>query len=309
MNFFKPKFWDKNQLSFFSIFLFPISLLVIIISLFKNLTTKTYTTAIPVICVGNIYLGGTGKTPLSIEIFLILKNLDMHPAFIRKKYNSFQDESNLQKQIGKVFQNKKRIKAIKEAIQEEKNIVILDDGFQDFSIKKDLSIICFNESQLIGNGLIIPAGPLRENLSGLKRANCVVVNGRKNINFEKKILEKNKNIKIFYSEYKPQNVNEFKDKKVIAFAGIGNPNNFFNLLIKNKIDILDKINFPDHYQYSKSDLESLINKAVKYNAILLTTEKDYFRISENYRKNINYLKIKVEIENKNKFINEIKKII
>ena len=180
MNFFKPKFWDKNQITFFCILFLPFSLFVKLLFFLKRFITKTHLCPIPVICVGNIYLGGTGKTPLCIEIFSILKNLNMNPAFIRKKYDSFQDEVVLQKQTGPTYQNKKRIEAIKESIQNKSNVAILDDGFQDFSIKKNLSIVCFNEKQWIGNGLVIPAGPLREELSGLVRANCAIINGNKN---------------------------------------------------------------------------------------------------------------------------------
>jgi len=309
MSFFKPKFWDKNQVSLFSILLFPIALLIKLLNLFKRPITKTYQCSIPVICVGNIYLGGTGKTPLCIEIFSILKDLNMNPAFIRKKYDSFQDEVDLQKQIGPIYQNKKRIEAIREAIQNKANVAILDDGFQDFSINKNLSIVCFNEKQWIGNGLVIPSGPLREDLSALKRANCVIINGEKNIDIETKILNKNKEVKIFYIKYKAQNIDEFKNKKVTAFAGIGNPVNFFNLLKDNNIDIFEEISFPDHYDYFGQELENLIYKAKENNTILLTTEKDFLRIEENYKKNINYLKIVVEIENRNRFIEEIKKVI
>ena len=309
MNFFKPKFWDKNQISFFSVLLFPISLLIKVLNFFKRFLTKTNQSSIPIICVGNIYLGGTGKTPLCIEIFSILKNLNMNPVFVRKKYDSFQDEADLQKQVGPVYQNNKRIEAVKEALQDKANVAILDDGFQDFSINKDLSIVCFNKKQWVGNGLIIPSGPLREGLSALKRANCVVINGEKNSDIENKIFSKNKEIKIFYAKYRAQNINEFKNKKVIAFAGIGNPENFFNLLKDNKIDIIEEIKFPDHHKYSEETLESLINKTKKNNTILLTTEKDYFRIDENCKQNINFLKIEVEIENRNQFIDEIKKVI
>ena len=309
MNFFKPKFWDKNQISFFSILLFPITLLIKVLSSFKHFLTKTYQCSIPIICVGNIYLGGTGKTPLCIEIFSILKNLNMNPVFIRKKYKSFQDEVDLQKQIGPVYQNKRRIEAIKKAIQNKANIAILDDGLQDFSINKNLSIVCFNEKQWIGNGLTIPSGPLREDLSALKRANCVIINGDKNAYIENKIFSKNKEIKIFYAKYKPQNINEFKNNKIIAFAGIGNPENFFDLLKGNKMDLVEEIKFSDHHKYSERELENLINKTKEDNTILVTTEKDYHRIAENYKKNINFLKIKVEIENRNQFIDEIKKII
>jgi tetraacyldisaccharide 4'-kinase len=309
MNFYKPKFWDKNQISIFAVLLFPISLLIKVFSFLKKALTKTNQSTIPILCIGNIYLGGTGKTPLSIQIFLILKKLNMKPAFIRKKYDSYQDEVNLMKQVGPVYQNKKRAKAVEEAAQNQNNVAILDDGFQDFSIKKNLSIICFNEKQWVGNGLTIPSGPLRENFSALKRANCIVINGQKNLDIEKKIFNKNKEIKIFYSKYVAQNINEFKNKKVIAFAGIGNPENFFNLLKENKINVVEKISFSDHHKYFEKELENLFNKAKKNNAILLTTEKDYFRINEIYKKNIKYLKIEVKIENQNQLIEEIKKII
>jgi tetraacyldisaccharide 4'-kinase len=309
MNFFKPKFWDKNQISFFSVLLFPITLLIKFLVFFNTFLTKKYKSSIPIICVGNIYLGGTGKTPLCIEIFSILKNLNVNPAFVRKKYESFQDEADLMKQMGPVYQNKKRIKAVQEATQNNVNVAILDDGFQDLSIKKNLSIICFYEKQWIGNGLTIPSGPLRENLSALKKADCVIINGKKNKDIENKIFSKNEKIKIFYSNYKPQNIDKFKNKKVIAFAGIGNPENFFDLLMDNKLNIVETIKFPDHYKYSEQELENLLNKIKDNNSILLTTEKDYFRISKNFKKNIKYLKIRVEIENKNQFIEEIKKII
>ena len=256
MKFFKPKFWDRNKISFFSILLFPITLLIKLLSFVKKITTRTRKFSIPIICVGNVYLGGTGKTPLCIEIFIILKNLNKNPVFIRKKYSSFQDETNLQKQVGPLYESKKRIDALNKAIYNKADIAILDDGFQDFSIKKNLSIVCFNEKQWIGNGLTIPSGPLREDLSALKRANCVIINGEKNIDIESKILNKNKEVKIFYTKYKGQNIDEFKNKEVTAFAGIGNPENFFNLLKDNNINILEEISFPDHYDYSDKELEN-----------------------------------------------------
>ena len=309
MNFFKPKFWDKSNVSSISILLFPIALIIQWLGFLKRTLTKTHKFSIPVICVGNIYLGGTGKTPLCIEIFSILKNLNLNPVFIRKKYDAFQDEVDLQKQTGSVYQNKIRRTAVKKALENKADIAILDDGFQDFSIKKNLSIICFNEKQWIGNGLVIPSGPLREGLSALKRANCVVINGKKNIDIENKIFSKNKDIKIFYSKYNSKNINEFEKKKVIAFAGIGNPENFFTLLKDNGVNIVKEIIFPDHHKYSEKELENLINKKKENNSILLTTEKDYLRINDNYKKNINFLKIEVQIENRNQFIEEIKKII
>ena len=309
MNLFKPKFWDKNQISFFSILLFPATIIIKILSFFRRSCTKVHQCAIPIICVGNIYLGGTGKTPLCIEIFSILKALKMNPAFVRKKYTSFQDEVDLLKQEGPTYQGSKRIHAIENAIKNNVNICVLDDGFQDFSIIKNLSIVCFNEKQWIGNGLTIPSGPLRESLSALKRADCVMINGKKNKDIENKIFVENEKIKIFYINYQPQNINEFQNKKIIAFAGIGSPENFFDLLKNNNLNIIDEIKFPDHHKYSEKELENLLGKIKENNTILLTTEKDYLRIPKNFNKKIEFLKIKVEIENKNQFIENIKKII
>ena len=309
MNFFKPRFWDKNQSFFFPVLLFPIALILKVLFYLKKNFTKTHKFSIPVICVGNIYLGGTGKTPLSIEIYSILKNLNMNPVFIRKKYKSFQDEATLQAHIGPIYQNKKRINAIKEAIKSKANIVILDDGFQDFSIKKNLSIVCFDSKQSEGNGLTIPSGPLRENLSALKRADCVVINGDKNSNIEKKIISKNNEIKIFYTKNEVKNIDNFKNKKITAFAGIGNPENFFSLLKTNNIDVIKEIKFPDHHFYSKQELENLFNISKENSSILITTEKDYFRIEDNYKKKIDFLKISTVFQNQNEFIKLIKKII
>tara|TARA_B100000029_G_C17468345_1_gene921037 strand:+ start:364 stop:1293 length:930 start_codon:yes stop_codon:yes gene_type:complete len=305
----KPNFWDKNRISLFSILLYPITLLIKLLSLFKQTLTKTRKFSIPIICVGNIYIGGTGKTPLCIEIFSILKKLNHKPVFIRKKYDEFQDEIKVLRQVGSVYENKKRTKAIEKAIQNGAEVAILDDGLQDFSVDKNLSIVCFNEKQWVGNGFTIPSGPLRENLSALKRANYVCINGEKNTNIEKKILNNNKKIKIFYTKYIGKNINDFKNKKIIAFAGIGNPINFFDLLKENNINLIKEIKFPDHHNYQNNELENLINESKKNNAILLTTEKDFLRIDENYKLNINFLKIMIEMKNHNQFVDEIKKIV
>ena len=132
---------------------------------------------------------------------------------------------------------------------------------------------------------------------------------KKNPDIESKIFKVNKEVKIFYAKYIPQNISKFKNKKVIAFAGIGNPENFFDLLKNNNVNVLEEINFPDHYNYSHEEMKNLIDNSKIKDAILLTTEKDFFRIDVSYRKKIEHLKIKIEIENKKLFIKEIKKVI
>ena len=308
MKFLKPKFWDKTEITFFAILLFPISVFLKLLNFLRYWISKKHSFAIPVICVGNIYIGGTGKTPFCIELYSILKKINKNPAFIRKKYKSFHDEIALLKQVGSIYESSKRIDALKNAIKNKIDVAILDDGFQDFSLKKDLSIICFNEKQWIGNGFTIPSGPMREGLSSLVRANFIIINGKKNINIENKILEKNKSIKIFYTKFKALNADEFKNKKAVCFAGIGNPENFFDTLREYSLNIIKSKIFPDHYSYKKNEIENLLDLANKNKLDLITTEKDHYRLKK-LGFNINYLKIKVQIEKKDKFEKLIKSYI
>ena len=309
MIFSKPKFWHKKN-SLISWMLVPISLFLQLLSAIKAKITIQKSFKIPIICVGNIYLGGTGKTPLTITIAKELIKLKRKPAIIKKYYPEHIDEHNLiSDSLNCLFLEKERFKAITNAEKKEYDVAILDDGFQDFSIKKDLNILCFNSKQLIGNGMMIPAGPLREEIGAIKRSHIILINGDKNEMFEKKILSISNKVKIFYSKYVPTNINEFKEKKLIAFAGIGNPDNFFSLLEENNLRIEKKIAFPDHYKFNKSDIQKLLNESLANNLDLITTEKDYFRIKKYAIKEIKYIKLKLEIFQKNEFLNQIKNFL
>lgn len=301
----KPKFWNKRN-NLISFFLLPISFIYQILFYLKKRLTLELSFKIPVICLGNIYLGGTGKTPLSILIAeeLILKK--KKPAIIKKYYVEHLDEHNMiNKNLDCLFLNKKRSSALNEAIEGQYNFAILDDGFQDHSIKKNLNILCFNSEQLIGNGMTVPSGPLRESLSCVKKAEIIIINGNKNEIFENKIKKISKNTKILYSKYIPTNIEEFKNKKLLAFAGIGNPSNFFKLLIDNQLDVKKKIYFPDHYEFNKIEIQKMIDLADKENLELVTTEKDYYRIKKFQFTNIKVLTLKLEIEKKDELINRI----
>jgi len=305
----KPKFWDSSRFSFWAILFFPISILFLLFS-FINKYKISKKFPIPVICVGNIYVGGTGKTPLASEIFKITKSLGKNPAFVKKYYDYLKDEITMLKKVGTTFVSKSRKEAIESLIKNKNDIAILDDGFQDYTIKKNFSVVCFNQKQWIGNGLVIPSGPLRERITAVNRSDCIVINGERNIKIEDQIYNKNKNAKIFYSKYKPVDINRFKDKQIYAFSGIGNPSNFFDLLKENNLNLIGANSFPDHYHFTKSDLEILIKKInSEKKQILLTTEKDYFRIHDNFKTHFQYLKIELEIENKDNFIELIKKNI
>ena len=154
MKLYKPNFWDENNVSIISILLYPISLILRFLFLIKSTVVKKTEFSIPIICVGNIYIGGTGKTPLAIKIFELVKKLQKKPIVIKKYYKNQFDETNLLSKFVDLSVSKSRIKAINDSLEKGFDVVVLDDGLQDMSIKKKLSIVCFNSNQLVGNGLL-----------------------------------------------------------------------------------------------------------------------------------------------------------
>jgi len=308
MKILKPKFWDKNK-GYLSFFLLPLTLVTILIIFLKKKLIKSIKFKISVICVGNIYVGGTGKTPFAIFLANNLLKIKKRPVIIRKFYKSHEDEYRLIKEhFNQLITANNRIEAIKKAEVSNFDTVILDDGFQDYSIKKKLNIVCFNQNQLIGNGFILPAGPLRDSLQSLVEANIIIINGEKDLEFEKKILEINHNLDIFYSYYKPINIDQFKGKEILAIAGIGNPENFFRLVENNGLVIKKKIVYPDHYNFTEKEIENILSLAKEKNYQILMTEKDYYKIRDFNKSNFQYLKLTLEIEKKEKLLNRIKEI-
>ena len=311
MRFIKPKFWDKKKLSMLSILLFPFTIIYLIALWISKvlISLKSYRKPpIPTICIGNIYIGGTGKTPLVREIFKITKSIGKNPAIIKKHYDYLDDEIEMLKDTGKTYTDKKRLKSIFQSFNDNHDVAILDDGFQDLSIKSNLSILCFNSKQNIGNGLLIPSGPLREGMGSISRADCVVINGDKDLNFEKKLKENfgNKKFDIFYSNYKIKNIEKFKNKEITAVAGIGNPSNFFDLLKENNLNVIDTYSFPDHHNYSEKDFEKIKkNKTSK----IVTTEKDYYRMNKLQKENCEIVKVDLEIDNIYEFTKIIKSFL
>ena len=306
MKLIKPKFWDHKNL--ISLSLFPLSLIIQLVIFFKKRFTKVSNFKIPIICIGNIYVGGTGKTPLSILVSKELSKIGKKPAIIRKYYKDHKDEHSLIKEnFNYLILNSNRISAIQEAENKNFDIAILDDGFQDYKIKKNLSIICFN-SNFEGNGFVIPAGPLRENLRSLKNAQIMIINGYKNLKFEQKILDINNNIDIYYSEYKAINYDKFNQKELLVIAGIGNPENFLKLLNNHKLKIAKKYIYPDHYNFSKEEIDNFISEAKKNGYQIVCTEKDFHRIKVYDIKEIDYLKVELVLEKKERLIKKIQSI-
>lgn len=308
MKILKPKFWDK-RLSFFPLLLMPLSVIFRFFVFLKRNFSKVINFDLHIICVGNIYVGGTGKTPLSILISQELQKIGKKPVIVKKFYKNHSDEHNLiRKYFKNLYLHKNRSIAINEAKINGFQTVILDDGFQEYRIKTNLNILCFNSNQLIGNGYTFPSGPLRESINSVRHAKIVVINGEKKEVFEKKLLQINKNLNFFYSNYEPINIDDFRNKDVLALAGIGNPDNFFKLLTKNNVNVIKKLIYPDHYMLSKKELLNIIKVSKLKNCTVVMTEKDYFRIKDYNLENIYYLKLRLKINEKAKFINQILRI-
>ena len=295
---------DKNLISYL---LTPFTIFTILINFSKNfLIKKKY--KIKTICVGNIYIGGTGKTSLCIEINKILKN-KFKTVFIKKRYLDQMDERKMLQSHGKLISDENRGISLNKAEAKKFNLAILDDGLQDKKIDYDISIACFNSTYGIGNGYLLPAGPLREKLEILKKYSAIFLIGEKKNTKLSSALKKFNN-KIFYSKYVPINIENFnRKKKYLSFCGIGNPEEFENTLYKYKFKISKKFVFPDHHNYTNEDLEKLKKIALNDQLEIITTEKDYSRLTKNNKKKIKYLKVELQVENYKKFSNFLKEKI
>ncbi|MDA7468303.1 tetraacyldisaccharide 4'-kinase [Candidatus Pelagibacter ubique] len=303
----KPKFWDHKKPSFFSYLLLPFSIILDLITKIKS-KPKFSNSKIKTICVGNIYIGGTGKTSLAIKIKEILDKNNIKACFIKKFYPSQTDEQKLLSKNGVLFSNLKRITALNEAIAEGFEVAIFDDGLQDSSIKYDLEIVCFNNLNWIGNGLTLPSGPLRENINNLKSYENVFLNGNEEslIAIKEQIKRINPNIDINSGKYTPLNIGEFdKDQNYLVFSGIGNHKTFVEMLKNNKLKIVSDLEYPDHYQYSKKDFDEIIINAKKFNAHIITTEKDYLRLENLNRNEILYVKSSLDVSDEKNLTNKL----
>ena len=286
-----PKWFLKRNIISYA--LCPLSLFYYAGSrlVFNMRKKREYVSRRPVICFGNILAGGVGKTPV---VRNVAKWFDA-PVVMRgykksKETGCIGDEAKMLSNDGilvHVGDRKSNLVLLNK--QKSKTPIIMDDGFQNSSIKKDVSILVFDENIGFGNGFILPAGPLREPKSAIRRADAIIVIKNKNV---AKDFALPTNIPIFYAHNKeicPYDENT----NVVVFAGIGYPEKFFKNV---RVNIVEKRAFPDHYQYTDSDIKDLIKLATDKNAKLLTTEKDWVRLPDWAKKEIRFSKLNTEID-------------
>lgn len=243
-----------------------------------------------IICIGNIFAGGVGKTPV-VKTIAVRYNAPVVMRGYKKntKDGDVGDEAKMLARAGlavHVGDRKSNIVILNK--QDDNTPIIMDDGLQNPTIKKDVSIMVFDEGLGYGNGFMLPAGPLRQPKKTARQADAVIVIKSKN---PKKNFVLPAGVPVFYA--KNQTVSPYdKNERLVAFAGIGYPKKFFASL-KN---VVAHRSFPDHYQYVKEDLEKLIMLADKKKAKLITTEKDWVRLPEQIRETIKYARLETVID-------------
>ncbi len=321
-----PNFWYKKN--FFSkltgYFFFPVSLLWIAVSIIKKIVIKPYTTKLKVFCIGNLTVGGTGKTPFTIYVYKLLKSLGYNPVFLTRGYGGTSklpivvepfhepylvgDEAILLSKIGTTVVSKNRAKGAQfiEKFIKKFDVILMDDGLQNYQLRQDLKILLVDKKNTFGNNLCLPAGPLREPVkSGLKKIDLIVLTGDRQ-NKSQVMFEKYKHIPIFESKLKLHKNNNDKNYNYLAFCALANPKKFFNTLVENKYKVSKRIMFPDHHAYTNKDIDNIINQARTHNLKIITTEKDFVKIKKN-KSGIDYLSIEMNLSIKDKYI--FKKLI
>ncbi len=306
-----PRFWYKKNDTYLSNTLYPFSLLFRLGTKLRNLVSHKKISQLPVICIGNIVVGGAGKTPVAIKLGILLKKNGYKPHFVSKGYGGIEtnntlikewhspqsvgDESLLLSEIAPTWIGKDRNKSFMLAWESGADCIIMDDGFQNPTLQKDFSIIVINGEQGFGNKRVIPSGPLRESISrGISRANLIIVIGEIAEDVRKKIPRA---IPLIHANFKISKDNKiYKNQKVTAFAGIAYPDKFYNSLQEQGAILEKKISYPDHHIFDENDMLNLAETANMTKSILVTTKKDFVRIPKAYRSLVSTLDGEIEFE-------------
>lgn len=309
-----PNFW--NSKNFVSNLLLPLSFIYGFLRFLDVFFSKEYkSNNLKIICIGNITAGGNGKTPVAIEIGKILRENNIHFAYLSKGYKGriknftkvdltkhspidVGDEPLILAKYNDTFICKNRKEALMKLSENyDYKYIIMDDGFQNPTIFKDKSIVVVDGKNGIGNGRLLPSGALRETISSaIKRASFFIIVNKDETNFFEKINNKKE---IINASIQEENKNCGKDK-YIAFCGLGKPQKFFDSLKKANYNVIKEIVFEDHYCYKDKDLKQIFDIAEKNNAKVITTEKDFVKLTNNYKGKVEILKINVMFENKDR---------
>jgi tetraacyldisaccharide 4'-kinase len=320
-----PKFWS-NKNSRLAKALEPISKVYSFVSNAKINSVTPEKLQVPVICVGNVVLGGAGKTPTVELICDILKANSLNPHILSSGYGGYLknvvrvdttlhfylqvgDESLLLANVAPTWIGKNRVHSGKAAISAGADVLVMDDGLQNNLIEKDFKILVIDSKQGFANEYLLPAGPLRESVSsGVRKSDAVMIIGEKSEEIENKIKSVKPDIPIYHARMEVIDFAKVPNNKVIGFCGLGFPDKFKKTLKECNYDIVDFIAFPDHHSYTITEIQKLINAARNSDATLLTTMKDYVKIPVVFKNDISVVSVKLRLEEDN-FKNDILKLL
>lgn len=285
----QPHFWSDKDARFPALALRVLSPLWLAAGRARAAMTKPYTSRLPVICVGNVTLGGAGKTPAAIALRKLLRS--SNPCFLTRGYRGkirmatmvatpdaaiYGDEAVVLSRHAPTIVSPDRAAGLRLAEQKGFDLVIADDGFQNHGFTKTASLLVIDGGAGLGNGHIFPAGPLREPLNdALGRAKAVLIIGDDAHDVAAQI-----SIPVFKGRIVP--VQAQPVGKYVAFAGIGRPEKFFETLRRAGYDVAETAPFPDHHAYDEDDRARLQSLAARHGAQLITTDKDRVRLPEGF---------------------------
>jgi len=268
--------------------------------LYDRKILKSEKVSIPVICIGNITTGGTGKTPLVVWLCNFLSEKNIRTTILTRGYKAHQGKFSDEPAIlakscpdCRILVNSNRVESAQKAIaQLHTQMLVMDDGFQHRKLNRDLNIVTIDSTCPFGYQKILPAGLLREPVTALKRAHAAVITRSDQVDqnvlnqITEKIIEINPDIVIANAIHKPVcaklmgkseiTLEELKNKKIFAFSGIGNPDAFLNTIKKLNLNLVESKNFNDHYNYTREDMEDIYERAIYLNVdLILSTQKDW----------------------------------
>jgi tetraacyldisaccharide 4'-kinase len=306
-----PQFWQNNNI--ISTLLLPFSWLYLLLFLLKQLFNKPSIIKTPSICIGNLIAGGSGKTPVALAIGKILQQQQINFAYISRGYKrktknhcfflankadkTVGDEPLLLNQLAPVAVGNNRLISYSLLTQNFTNceLIIFDDGLQSNTIKYDLRLLVIDGNILFGNGLFLPAGPLRQPISnGINNCDAVIV-----INDSPRLQQilQHYRAPIIYADLLAKNWQQFVNKKLFAFCGLGYPDKFFQLLLKYNLNLAHRKIFADHHNYTTEELQQILQISAKNNLVPVTTKKDWVKFPLAIQKQIFYLDIELQFNN------------
>ena len=315
-----PKFWYKDK-GLLSVLLSPLSFFYAWVSrlVYNHRVSKAIKSAAKVICVGNVSIGGSGKTPVVESLCKFFDKTSYTHCVVSRGYGGEKigplivdvqrdtskdvgDEPMMLAQQGHSVWVGKNRKVTIEHAEDMAQVILMDDGFQNPSVEKDVNILVFDGGVGIGNGFHLPAGPLREGLdTALKRSDAVVIIGSDKTNLIMRLRRENTDIPIFKAYMIPDKnvIRRIQKKRVVAFAGIGRPEKFFQMLRNYGIKIVQSFSFADHTSYSEWELMRVM--AHKNTATIVTTTKDYVRVPARYKPFVTVVPAHLEYEDEKEF--------